>query len=304
MPIAKSCAHCGQAFSVRPAKRHQRYCSQECRNAARSVATTRQCEECGTTFEVTRSRELTQRFCSLECTRTYEKTHGRPAARHERKETTWFNCRQCGKPFPMKPGYLTEYRRKFGKDPPYCSIACSALGRRADADVRHETTCKNCSKTFRKSRRKGSGTIYQTQTLCSRQCKNEWVSKVYREKHGLPSITKHLKRGYVVLRIPASEGQPVREMLEHRYVMEQTLGRPLLPGETVHHRSGDKTDNSPENLQLFVSNHGPGQEVEHAIDWCIEMMQRYARFVRRRGYRLAHISRHPASDSERPQLFE
>ena len=39
-------------------------------------------------------------------------------------------------------------------------------------------------------------------------------------------------------------------MSEHRYVMEQKLGRPLLDEEHVHHIDGDKLNNDPSNLEL------------------------------------------------------
>jgi hypothetical protein len=63
------------------------------------------------------------------------------------------------------------------------------------------------------------------------------------------------KDGYVLLYMPdhphANHAGYIRE---HRFVMEQVLGRLLNRTEVVHHLNGLKSDNRPENLELFEEN--------------------------------------------------
>lgn len=46
---------------------------------------------------------------------------------------------------------------------------------------------------------------------------------------------------------------------EHTLAMEAIVGRELIKGESVHHKNGNKKDNSPSNLELWVGTIRYGQ---------------------------------------------
>lgn len=243
------------------------------------------CEMCGDGFVVTRKREEKQRFCNLQCYEAHLVSAGRPERRQPPME---FPCKSCGKTFTMKVSYVREYRKKWGKDPLYCSMPCSDAGRRADADARNTVACKNCGAMFTRKRQAG-GTIYRGQVLCSPECSKESFKKSMREARGNKGISRRIRKGYVLLRFPAENGKPAREVLEHRHVMEQHLGRPLRKGETVHHKFGNRQDNVPERLELWVKNHGPGQRVSDQIAFAIEILRLYPEFGREAGVELVDL---------------
>jgi HNH endonuclease len=247
------------------------------------------CKNCGNTFKA-KPKDAGRLYCGIACNRAYESAHGREATRMPLVE---FSCRQCGKPFFMKPSYLKEHRKRHGKDPAYCSIPCSALGRRADAEARQSASlvCIQCGGPIT-DLRKPSGYLRRGRCLCSSECRATFRRLSYQAKFPDGNSTPRVGRnGYIRWVVPGKDGEPARETFLHRHVMEQHIGRRLRPEETVHHVNGDRSFNELSNLELFFSRHGPGQRVRDKVAFAIEMLRLYPEFAREAGVELHDVQR-------------
>ena len=96
--------------------------------------------------------------------------------------------------------------------------------------------------------------------------RNGTTDKPIRERHDYVD-----KKGYIRRYVEGKrQGQYV-----HRLVMEEILGRGLLPGETVHHKNDINGDNEPKNLELWVTLHPKGSRVADLLEFAHLVIRRY-----------------------------
>ncbi len=106
--------------------------------------------------------------------------------------------------------------------------------------------------------------------------------------------------GYVLITTPEGHtstkrrsGRNTTLIWEHRYVLEQKLGRLLLPSEAVDHADGLTLHNHPDNLRLFASN------AEHLRETLAGKVPRWSEA----GYQNMKLRRHQPEGFQRVDTY-
>ena len=150
-----------------------------------------------------------------------------------------------------------------------CSLHYSRVQNGSDMDAPKKQSGRICSVT-------GCDNPHTAVGYCGTHASRHYSGRDINtpiQSYNLPLWTKRdAGEGYLLIKT----GQHRKDWVkEHRYVMEQHIGRALYPKENVHHINGDRKDNRIENLELWSTSQPKGQRVADKLAWAHEFIAQY-----------------------------
>lgn len=145
----RECPVCGS--DVPP--QNTRYCSQECWRQSVTDRVLTDCEFCGATYEIKRSKANRTRFCSKDC---------QAAARRNKVLAT---CEFCG----------MEYERRASRSDTtrFCSRSCKDRWKRSQEPKTETCSCSYCGSTIEKAPYVAK---QYDNHFCDDDCRGQWMS--------------------------------------------------------------------------------------------------------------------------------
>ena len=174
------------------------------------------CDYCGKIFLAYKSNR--RKYCSKEC------AINKSWQNRERAKKAILICLNCHKAFELK---ACETRVKENRVH-YCSAKCRDEAKKTGKIIK----CKQCGISFYSTRNQ----------FCSHKCACQYKKQHYNHK-------KYKENGYEIRYIQGYNKKG--NVKEHRYIMEQYLGRRLNTDEVVHHKDGNKLNNNINNLEVM-----------------------------------------------------
>src|SRR3990167_5465493 len=178
-------------------------------------------------------------------------------------------CR-CGKKISWKNTMCRECYDKERHVPRQVCLVCQKKLRRSHGKELCRTHYLQAIKSTRSCSVEGCKREYCGKGLCGlhymRMKRKGEVGSVVPKNHQKGFVGYKTSSGYLVSRHPDG-----RYALTHRIIMEKILGRPLKRFEQVHHLNGIRSDNRPENLELWVKPQQAGRRLQDLLDWVAAM---------------------------------
>lgn len=170
--------------------------------------------------------------------------------------------------------HYVSYKINVGFGQPKCSNGCAK-----------PSVCRGlCSTCYNEAHRNGK---LPGQKLCKYESCGQGATfsdgycnrhHLRYKRHGDASVTLIGERGKGYITDAGYKAFEIdgKQVLEHRLIYAQYLGRELHHHEEIHHKNGNRADNRLSNLELWSVSQPKGQRIPDKIEYALYILSLYA----------------------------